>query len=301
MAFLAAFLVAFLAAFLVAFFIDLFSVTSEFAVAARQHCDLFINLVSECCQEKNEGARNKKMFSRGPEGDKTEMESFVLPLRRRLAALAALAVLLLAALSLLPGCGRRNRAPAPPAAPSPGWTETGIASWYGNPYHGRKTSSGEVFDMNQMTAAHRTLPLGAIVKVTNLDNRRTVAVRINDRGPFVEGRIIDLSRAAAREIGLLGPGIAKVRIELTGYSNPELAKQPPLFTIQAGAFSDRAAAESYRARLRRRYEPVDVVPSLTPPGSFRIFVGRFGDQREAEAAAEQMRKDVKEVFVVRVR
>jgi rare lipoprotein A len=214
---------------------------------------------------------------------------------------SACAVLLAAALMLFAGCGRKKRAPAVPAAPSPGWTETGIASWYGNPYHGRRTSSGEVFDMNQMTAAHRTLPFGAMVKVTNLDNRKTVSVRINDRGPFVEGRIIDLSRAAAKEIGLIGPGTARVRIELTGYANPEAANQPPLFTIQAGAFTGRADAERYRERLRKRYEPVDIVASLTPPGTYRIFVGRFGGQREAEEAAEQMRREVKEVFVVRIR
>lgn len=220
---------------------------------------------------------------------------------RRASAIFACAALLAAALLGLPGCGKKKRAARPPAAPSPGWTETGIASWYGNPYHGRKTSSGEVFDMNQMTAAHRTLPFGAMVKVTNLENRRTVMVRINDRGPFVEGRIIDLSRAAAREIGLLGPGLARVRIELAGYTNPEAARQPPLFTIQAGSFAERAAAERYQQQLRRRYEPVDIVASLTPPGTFRIFVGRFGDQREAEAAAEQMRREVKDVFVVRIR
>lgn len=214
---------------------------------------------------------------------------------------AAACAVLLAALLALPGCGRKKRAPRAPAAPAPGWTETGIASWYGNPYHGRRTSSGEVFDMGQMTAAHRTLPFGALVKVSNLENKRTVSVRINDRGPFIEGRIIDLSRAAAKEIGLLGPGVARVRVELIGYTNPEAARQPPLFTIQAGAFAGRAGAERHRERLRRRYEPVDIVESLTPPGTYRIFVGRFGDLREAEAAAEQMRREVKDVFVVRIR
>lgn len=224
-----------------------------------------------------------------------------MPSRRHVFRSFAPAALLMGAWITLPGCRRHTRAPALPAAPSPGWTETGIASWYGNPHHGRRTSNGEVFDMNQMTAAHRTLPFGAIVRVTNLDNRKTVSVRINDRGPFVEGRIIDLSRAAAREIGLIGPGTARVRIELTGYADPDQLKQPPLFTIQAGAFADRASAERFRDRLRRQYEPVDIVASLTPPGTYRIFVGRFGEQREAEAAAGEMRREVKEVFVVRIR
>jgi len=214
---------------------------------------------------------------------------------------SACAALLAAALVLTASCGGKKRAPAFPAAPVPGWTENGIASWYGNPYHGKRTSSGEIYDMNQMTAAHRTLPFGAIVKVTNLDNRKTVTVRINDRGPFVEGRIIDLSRAAAKEIGLIGPGTARVRLELTGYTDPVAANQPPLFTIQAGAFSGRADAERYRERLRKRFEPVDIVASLTPPGTYRIFAGRFGSQREAEDAAGQLRREVKDVFVVRIR
>ncbi len=201
----------------------------------------------------------------------------------------------------LSGCGRKPRAPAAPAAPSPGWTETGIASWYGHPYHGRRTSSGEVYDMNQLTAAHRTLPFGALVEVTRLDNGRAVTVRINDRGPFAEDRIIDLSRAAAQAIQMIGPGTARVRIRLAGYSNPELAKAPALFTLQAGAFSDRRAAERFRDRLRRRYDPVDIAASPTAPPVYRIFAGRFGDLREAEAAAAKLRREVKSVFVVRVR
>jgi rare lipoprotein A len=109
------------------------------------------------------------------------------------------------------GCARHARV----AHPSfPGRVETGIASWYGEPYHGRKTASGEVYDMHQLTAAHRSLPFGTWVEVTNAENGTRVAVRINDRGPFVDGRIIDLSRAAAERIGLIGPGIARVRVKV---------------------------------------------------------------------------------------
>ncbi len=227
------------------------------------------------------------------------MRRFVLPLRRLNAALFAL---LAAALLTLPaGCKRKPRAPLAPAAPSPGWTETGIASWYGHPYHGRQSSSGEVYDMHQLTAAHRTLPFGAVVRVTNLENRKSVVVRINDRGPFVEGRIIDLSRAAAQRIGLIGPGTALVRIELAGYQDSAQKDAPPLFTIQAGAFADRANAERLRERLRRRFEPVDIVSSSASPPLHRILVGRFGDLREAEAAADSLRREVKDVFVVRIR
>lgn len=229
------------------------------------------------------------------------MRRFVLHSARSFPSRTASLALLLA-LSLAPGgCARRQRAPAAPAAPAPGWTETGIASWYGHPHHGRRTSSGEVYDMQQLTAAHRTLPFGSIVAVTNLDNAKTVTVRINDRGPFVEGRIIDLSRAAAQRIGLIGPGTARVRIQLTAYANPGLAAAPPLFTLQAGAFSDRRQAERFRDRLRKHYEPVDIVASAASPTVYRIFAGRFGDLREAEAAAARLRREVREVFVVRVR
>lgn len=104
-------------------------------------------------------------------------------------------------------------APAKPAPPAViGWEQTGRASWYGEPHHGRKTSSGEIYDMNALTAAHRTLPIGTRVRVTNLANGRSVEVRINDRGPFVGGRILDLSQAAARRLGPLGAGVFRVRL-----------------------------------------------------------------------------------------
>ena len=129
---------------------------------------------------------------------------------RRAAAVAALALLLSACAGQSP-----PSAPArPPAGPRLGWTEEGRASWYGKPYHGRRTASGEVYDMDGLTAAHRTLSFGTRVKVTRLDNRRSVVVRITDRGPFVQGRIIDLSRAAARKLQMVHDGVARVRIEI---------------------------------------------------------------------------------------
>lgn len=107
-------------------------------------------------------------------------------------------------------CGARR--PAKAVYPQAGTSRTGIASWYGDPYHGRKTASGEVFDMEKMTAAHRAWAFGTIVNVRNLDNGKAVRVKINDRGPFVRGRIIDLSRGAAREAGMLQSGLAKVKL-----------------------------------------------------------------------------------------
>src|SRR5205823_2811228 len=125
-------------------------------------------------------------------------------------------VLILAALA--PACASRSSPsgsrPIQEIPPSPGWTEQGIASWYGgrDGFEGKPTASGEIYDSSLLTAAHRELPLGSVVDVTNLDNGKTVRVRINDRGPFVFGRVIDLSRAAAREIGLIGPGVGSVRL-----------------------------------------------------------------------------------------
>ena len=101
--------------------------------------------------------------------------------------------------------------------PKSGRPQIGIASWYGEKYHGSKTSSGDIFDMYKLTAAHKTLPLGTCVRVTNLKNRKSVVVKINDRGPFVRGRIIDLSYAAAKKIGMIGDGTAKVRVEIVGW------------------------------------------------------------------------------------
>jgi rare lipoprotein A len=111
------------------------------------------------------------------------------------------------------GCSLVGPAAEPtPGGPSTGWTQQGIASWYGNPFHGRRTASGETYDMDAMTAAHRTLPFGTVLQVVNLDNGRAVRVRVNDRGPYVDGRVIDLSRGAARELDMVGPGTARVHV-----------------------------------------------------------------------------------------
>ena len=118
----------------------------------------------------------------------------------------------------------------------------GLASWYGGKFHGRLTSSGEVFDTNTMTAAHKTLPFGTVVKVTNQDNGKIAFVKINDRGPFVEGRIIDLSRAAAMELDMVGQGVARVSLEIVDF-----ATDKDLYAIQVGAY----ALESNAVRALR--------------------------------------------------
>lgn len=146
------------------------------------------------------------------------------------------------------------------------FTERGIASWYGKKFHGRRTSSGESYDMYAMTAAHRQLPLPTYVEVTNLDNGRKVVVRVNDRGPFKKSRIIDLSYAAAAKLGMLGAGTAPVEIRAIQPGRPTQAVTTATdhpggiaYYIQAGAFADRSNAE----RLRRRLDASALgVPSL---------------------------------------
>src|SRR4051812_15767525 len=154
--------------------------------------------------------------------DKTRLDRIVLVLRRliftgreRIAPANIGCALML--MLFVAGCGRHNaaRLPAPPSPPARiGSTETGIASWYGVPYHGRRSASGEIFDMEMLTAAHRALPFQTWVEVTNLSNGKQVDVRINDRGPFVGGRVIDLSMAAARQLDMVRAGTARVQLKV---------------------------------------------------------------------------------------
>jgi rare lipoprotein A len=207
---------------------------------------------------------------------------------------------LLFALVLLSGCSRRKPAPPAPFTPPPGWTETGVASWYGDPYHGRKAANGEVYDMEQLTAAHRILPFGAIVDVTNISNRKQVRVRITDRGPFVGDRIIDLSRAAARSIDMIGPGTSRVLIRLVEYGPARLLPSGGPFAVQVGAFSERANADELAQRLSRRYDPVGVVRREGSRAPWRVLVGRKSDQAQAEALAGALRHDFNDVLIVRL-
>jgi rare lipoprotein A len=118
-------------------------------------------------------------------------------------------IALLLALALVVACSSKR---PPSSAPQKGYQEKGLASWYGKPYHGRKTANGETYDMHRISAAHRTLPFGTVVKVTNLTNGRSLKVRINDRGPFVKGRIIDLSYAAAKRLQMVQDGVVRVKL-----------------------------------------------------------------------------------------
>ena len=180
-----------------------------------------------------------------------------------------------------------------------GWTEKGDASWYGKPYHGRKTASGEVYDMYEMTAAHRSLPFGTIVRVTRRDTGAKVEVRINDRGPFIKGRIIDLSLAAARVIGLDRDGVAPVKLKVVGTADrnpkkprnskpppPEPSGDRPCFWVQVGAFSSADNADRAVDRLRRDGEKALAIES--PGGLTRVRVGPFEKEKNAEKAKRRL-------------
>ena len=175
------------------------------------------------------------------------------------------------------------------AAPANG-PETGTASWYGYPYHGRQAASGEIYDMETLTAAHPTLPFNTLVRVVNLENRKSVDVRIMDRGPFIDGRVIDLSHAAARALGMIVPGTVPVRVEVIG--GPEVQGSPPdLFLVQAGCFRDRANAERLRARVAERYGPARVVPRDGDPVMWRVWVGAGLPEAQARALSGRIREE----------
>lgn len=212
----------------------------------------------------------------------------------------------------LAACGRKKaktRAPQtaarpssrPPAAPPPklGSTETGIASWYGVPYHGRQAANGEIYDMEKLTAAHRTLPFSTWVRVENIANGKSVNVRITDRGPFVGDRIIDLSHAAAREIELIGPGVANVRVVVI--ANPQLP-EPAIFGVQVGLFRNRDNAERLRDKLAALYGTSRIVEREGAVPLYRVLAGALTTPEDAEALAVRIRGDISvpEAYVVRL-
>lgn len=201
--------------------------------------------------------------------------------------------------------GTRTRTRPNPVSPAPiVQGEQGLASWYGHPYHGRRAASGEIYNMYELTAAHRTLPFDTQVRVHNLDNGSEVGVRINDRGPFVGGRIIDLSYVAAKAIHLIGPGLARVRLEIL---NPEVVSgpgvEPGIFAVQVGAFRERANAERLRQKIAVRFSPVIIQSFDRGDGLLhRVRVGQESAEEAARELAQTLRQlDLAtETFVVRL-
>jgi rare lipoprotein A len=237
-------------------------------------------------------------------------------------------------LALLAGCATRSR-PAPPSlppapAPSPepaapesrpgeprpykalgqwyqplpdatGFRQEGIASWYGPDFHGKRTSSGETYDMHGMTAAHKTLPLGTLVRVRHLQNQRSVDLRINDRGPFVGNRVIDLSYEAARQLGVVGPGTAPVEVVAIGVlAGSSVDLYSGNFTFQVGAFANRDSAERLRAELNPRFGNAHIVEFDRGDRLFyRVRVGKKTSLPEATAyEAHLIRNGFPDAFAV---
>jgi rare lipoprotein A len=185
-------------------------------------------------------------------------------------------------ISPAPSRGRPGVAPVPS-----GYTEEGNASWYGEPFHGRRASNGEIYDMYKLTAAHRTLPFETMVRVTNLSNGKSTTVRITDRGPFIENRIIDLSLAAAREIDSVVPGVVPVRVEVI---SPGIDPTSGFFTVQVGAFRDHGNAERLRDRLNALYSPIFIQQYDSPDGLlYRVRVGKIAGEDAARQFSEQLR------------
>lgn len=199
------------------------------------------------------------------------------------------------------------RAPAPP--PITNGVQVGVASWYGPGFHGNRTANGEIYDQYELTAAHPSLPLGTRAMVTNLENGRAVQVRINDRGPFVGGRVIDLSYAAARSVGMIGPGTARVRIEVLGPATIAVAAPVPVapaaaapavarpvrelpsgsYTVEVAALSDPEKAQHLRQVLALRFPDAFVAPLTGTSGQYyRVRIGPYPLRTAALERAERV-------------
>lgn len=199
-------------------------------------------------------------------------------------------IVFLAACSLPPS---KVNVPAPPpsvSAPS----QTGIASWYGPGFHGRLTASGMIYDQQELTAAHPTLPLGSRVLVTNLNDNKSLEVTITDRGPFAKGRIIDLSYGAARILGMIGPGTIPARVDVIDSGERKISVIPASldYTLQAGSFSELANAQKLKDQLTRSYPQIAEVSIVSlyvkEMPYYRVQLGTFSDRREAEQHAQEL-------------
>jgi rare lipoprotein A len=214
-------------------------------------------------------------------------------------------IALLISFSLVMACGGKHRVAVERRAPPPEKpvakkealkeeriekretkeVQYGVASWYGRDFHGKPTSSGEIYDMYQLTCAHNTLPLGTMVMVTNLENGKSLELKVNDRGPFVKERIIDLSYAAAQILGMWEKGTANVKVEAIG----PVIEQIQRFTLQVGSFVDEANAQRLADQLRKSFENVHVTMVETFTQKYhRVRVGQFETRESALVIAEKL-------------
>jgi rare lipoprotein A len=177
--------------------------------------------------------------------------------------------------------------------------EIGLASWYGPPYHNRRASNGTVYNMHAMTAAHRTYPLGSIVRVTNIRTGSRALVRITDRGPFIRGRVIDLSLAAAEKVDVKKAGVAKVKVELM--ESPAVAGARGKWAVQIGGFPDEDIATKLADNLTRRYHSAKVLRFASPTGDWWIRVRVLDDDQDrAQKLAGETKTPEGAVFLVRL-
>lgn len=236
-------------------------------------------------------------------------------------------VLACGALLLITGCSHRvqtaNTPPPPPvsnqnsypqtaesqpAAPgseteqapagAPIYTEVGMASWYGPPYDKRRGANGEIYDENAITAAHRTLPLGSLIRVTNLQTGQSAMMHITDRGPFVPDRVIDLSEGAAKAVGVWRPGTARVRIDV--YESPKPIDAGGRWCVQIGAFSHEGTAKKLEEHLAREYASANVIEFDGPTGHWVRIRPANGDKRIAIEIVRNMRPTEGAAYLVRL-
>jgi rare lipoprotein A len=182
-------------------------------------------------------------------------------------------------------------APKAPAA----FRQQGTAFWYGKEFHGRRTASGELFDKDGLSAAHRTLPLGSMIRVTNLENNRNITCRVNGRGPFIKNRVIDLSYGAARELGFAADGTAQVVIERLD-EIPGTAS----FTVHAAQYVEKENAKLLKDRLSAKFEIISIIPEETNLGTlYHVEVGVYATEEKAELVAGRVAQEGLEPVVIR--
>jgi rare lipoprotein A len=240
---------------------------------------------------------------------------------------APLTVLGSSALLIVAGCSHKSQAvytPPPPAITQPPpavaennippaanppesagtesrapiYSETGMASWYGPPYNKRRGANGEIFDQNAVTAAHRTLPMGSLIRVTNLQTGQSATMRITDRGPFVPDRVLDLSVGAAKAVGVWRPGTARVRIDV--YEAPKPIAQGGRWCVQIGAFSSEHEALKLQDHLQRKYQTANVIEFTGPTGHW-VRIRPAGDDRSrAGEIARELQPKEGEAYLVRL-
>jgi rare lipoprotein A len=190
---------------------------------------------------------------------------------------------------------RSRRTPPDLSTIAPGIIQTGMASWYGPGFHGKRTANGEIYNQHDLTAAHPSFPLGTRVMVTNLKTNQAIEVRVNDRGPYVGGRAIDLSYAAARSIGVYEPGVAPVRIEVLGAAVAAFAA----YAVQLGSYADASQASALKARMVARYPDVYISPMNTGLKRYYLVrLGPFSHREDALSRAEDAARSGMRVIVV---